>query len=712
MRWLMLCSLLTACEGASTSSADDGGRPDSQAPDAVLDAAARAPDGAALDGALPDATPALDGAPRVDGAADATPRDGAPLDATPDAAPLDAAPPDAMLPPVVDAVLTLEPELAAFDEVGGFRLLDPGASVTVAVALPPELAALPAVALVVDAQVWRFEDGEVELDLGAGPTPALLPGDGRGLPVTLRHREAGEVPGPAGDFPVFLIPSEGLRTLTLTARGGVLGLAALRVMDPRRALPEPLTPHPEDGPIPYVEVAAAPCGEGCDDGAALSALVAAADPAEPLRITLAAGRFSLRTPITIRRSDVVLQGAGRENTLLFWDPIAEAPRGAVLITGRGRLGGAVPTRAEVSGLRRFPLAQVWPAAAHARITSDDFGEIPPTCANGRDQEQRQRHLGQLVRVLGEGAETLVVDRPLNLAIPAAANARLEPVELIQRAAVRDLTLEAHCPEALVNPTFARPACPNAFVQGDAAVLMEWVEGGTVAGVEARGFGKFSVELSNTLDARVFDYRMHHPSDYGEGGAGYGVHLITASRTVVHDVEVEHARHGVVIDFGSSDSQVLTSRLADMPQALIDVHGEASRDSLIRGNSLQNAQLGIIVGGGGGFAHCNDGPRHHLLHNTLEGITNSGITLFFESRQVFIRHNQVQGNLFGLTVAFDSGEVLAERNVFTGTRIPVQLAGGGPVVVRGNAFLEVCSADRAAMALGGELVVEPDNVYCP
>ncbi|MEZ4474893.1 MAG: right-handed parallel beta-helix repeat-containing protein [bacterium] len=576
--------------------------------------------------------------------------------------------------------------------------------------LPP----LPPTAALEAVELGRTSDASRTGGPAAGPrhsTDALVPGDGRGGAVAVRSRDLDAVAGPEGDFRRLLLPTAGLDGMSLQAEGGTLWLREAWLADPRAPLvaqPDPALP-----PLPAIELA--PCGEGCDDGAALTAAIDAAEPG-PLRVSLAAGRYLLRTPVTIRRDDVTLEGVGPD-TLLFWDPEADAPRGAVMFLGRGRVGAALPLPAVASGTRRFPLPGADALAfRHARYASDDFGHIPATCINGRDQEHYQRHLGQLVRVLGtegEGdARQIVLDRALNLDIPAEANPRLEPVELIQRGAVRGLRFLANCPEALENPRFARPECANPFVQGDAAVLFQWVASPRVSDVQAQAFGKFSVELTDTLEAEVTRYRMDHPSDYGEGGAGYGVHLITASRTVVHGIDVEHARHGVVVDFGASDSQILESHLRDMSQALIDVHGEASRDTLIRGNTLADSTLAVIVGGGGNVAHCNDGPRHHIDHNTMAGITNSGITVFDETRQVFARHNHIQGALFGLTVAFESGEVHALRNIFEGSRIPVQLATAGPVYLGGNVFVDACTPEAAVMVLNGVVEIAADNRFCP
>ena len=121
-------------------------------------------------------------------------------------------------------------------------------------------------------------------------------------------------------------------------------------------------------------------------------------------------------------------------------------------------------------------------------------------------------------------------------------------------------------------------CENPEVLDDGAVLSLYVDSGTFEDVSAQGFGKFTIEIRDSLENRVTDCSMEHPSAYGGGGQGYGVHLIGAVE-LVYRQRVSTARHGVVVDFGSSDSQILDGDFSNMEQALLDVHGEASRDTL-------------------------------------------------------------------------------------------------------------------------------------
>jgi hypothetical protein len=364
------------------------------------------------------------------------------------------------------------------------------------------------------------------------------------------------------------------------------------------------------------------------------------------------------------------------------------------------------------------------------VTADDFGEVPPVCVGGRDVERYSRHIGRLVRVLaierdaggdgggGGGGAVVVVDRPLNLDVPVEANPRLVPARATRGGGVFDLHLEGNCPQAADVVTFTDAPCTNPAVIGHDGLFFEWADGAVAERVSATAIGKFSVVVQRSVDVRLYGCSMHHPAAYGDGGEGYGVHLIFTGRTLVRDERVEVARHGVVIDFGSTDAQVIDGWFRTMNQALIDVHGEASYDTLIRGNDLAGATLGVIVGGGGRTVHCNDGPRHHVEHNTIAEAGLAAVTISDYTREVYVRGNRLESSATGVTAAFGARDIVVEHNRFGAVTLgltPVLTinADSGGLLARRNLFERHCSPAAAASGLlGAEAPVLADNVYCP
>ncbi|MCB9553841.1 MAG: right-handed parallel beta-helix repeat-containing protein [Myxococcales bacterium] len=708
-----------AIDGADTGGVDaatqDGGARDGGGDDAALDDA-----GADLDATADDAA-AIDAGD--DAAPDAEP-DAEP-DATlePDAAPREAAP--AMALSLDDAVVD-----GSATRLDRGLLLDPGARVSWTIADPGALAVAPAVQLAVAAEIWRVEDGAFTVEWNGSARPVEVRGDADGgaAIATLPYADwTAPVFGPAAGPPAVDLPTApGAWTLTLTATGGSVELRELWLVDPLGPLPE-AAPRPAP-PAPVTVLEPLPCeppaGGTCDDAALLTAAIQAAPPG-PLTVRLAPATYTLRTPLRVARDDVRLEGAG-DTTVLFWDP---AGGGGPAI----RFGGAGLVNAEAAavvgpldGASRFYRVEVPAEWAPERlwVTADDFGDIPPVCLNGRDVERYQRHIGRMVRVLGierdpEGPGAVVeVDRPLNLDVPPEANPRLVPVRATRGGGVFALHLEANCPEAGAVANFTQAACTNAAVIGHNGLFFEWADGAVGEAVSSRAFGKFSVVVQHSVDVRLYGCSMDHPAAYGDGGEGYGVHLIFTGRTLVRDERVEVARHGVVVDFGSTDAQVIDGFFRTMSQALVDVHGEASYDTLVRGCDMAGSTLGVIVGGGGREVHCNDGPRHHVEHNTIAEAGLAAVSISDYTQGVYVRGNVLTTSATGVTAAFGAREILVEHNVFGPVTLgltPVMTinADTGALTARRNLFEVACSPQAAGSGLlFAEAPLLEDNVYCP
>lgn len=570
----------------------------------------------------------------------------------------------------------------------------------------------PESAIQIKLRAWRFEDGRLWVAPGAREAWVLSDGDagwrwvldpqvieGHGLDARLPPRLL-----PASDAP-WTLSLAGL----LPQASGVV--EAVRVVDPREPLPTAAPPPAPEATV--VEVG--PCGAGCDDSASILAAIEAA-PEGRVEIRLA-GTYTFTHALVVRRPDVHLAGG-----TVVWDPATDQGWDQPIRFAGGGPGEPAPLVGGHAAVGRAFLVDApdgW-APTHVQFRADDFGEVPAPCANGRDVERFDRHVEQLMRVesieAAEGGLRVVTDRPVDLVVPADANPRLVAVDLLPGARVSDMHLVAACPEALVHDAFGDPDCTNPGVVDDRGVVFAWTSGARAERVAAQAFGKEAIVVERALETRLLDCRMDHPARYGSGGQGYGVHTIQASRTLVRGARVEHARHGVVVDFGSSDTQILDGHFSDMNQALVDVHGEASRDTLIRGNTLRDGQQGVIVGGGGHDVHCNDGPRHHLQYNAIEDCRLAGISVSDATRQVYPWFNDVRGGAVLLAAAFGAGDILALRNRFgpaAATTINALGEDTSNVAVWENLFEAVCDPESAALvAAGAEPPDFRDNLWCP
>lgn len=667
---------------------DDGSVSDAPHQDAGVDAAVApgdlGPDAtrrdAARDGSAPDAA----GDARPDGRADATQPADLGADLGPDAAPLPIEPPEAL-------------------PVEAPRHLAPGETVEWAVAARPESG------LQLQLRAWRTEDAVFEVSVAGEPRTARVLADGDGGWRWLRAVESegyGVVRPPVLRLPAGDVPTQ--VRLTSVHGGGVLSGA--RVADVREALPQAPPPDPAEGTV----VAVQPCGDDCDD----APLVAAAmDAVEGPLVVEFEGRFTFRTPLVVRRADVVLRGG-----TVVWDPTEDLVWGQPIRFEGGGPGVAAHLVGDhVDGARRFTVdaPEGW-APRYVSFTADDFGEVPPVCVNGRDVERFNRHILQLLRVEAierdDAGTHVVTDREVNLGVPAAANPRLVAVDLLEGARVEGMQLLGACPQALEHERFGAPECDNAGIVDDRGLVFAWTVGATAERVRAQAFGKEAIVVDRSLDTRVVDCEMDHPARYGSGGQGYGVHAIRSSRTLVRGERVDTARHGVVVDFGSSDSQVLDGEFSNMNQALVDVHGEASRDTLVRGNRMTGGLLGVIIGGGGREVHCNDGPRHTVEYNHLRDCPLAAVSVSDYTRGVTVRGNDLRGGAVLLAAAFGAGDIVASRNRFgpsDAITVNVLAADTGGILLRDNLFEARCDAASAVLVgAGAEAPEFRDNVWCP
>ena len=577
-------------------------------------------------------------------------------------------------------------------------------------------------------QLWRFEDGLVDVGFGDDLKPALIQGDGLSTPVVMTEDYPNWQQSPSIEKrlppPLEWAQSHPDTDFTLVAREGGLIIQGIDLVD-SRDVDTVLDLDSDLDDTVGIEFVACADEPDCDDGARLTALIEGSNN-QDLTIRLVSASYRARTPVHIRRDHVHLIGGSSTDfsrPTWTWDPNPDlGQRWAFDVRGQGvatELYFSLLSGIE-SGQRRFTIEGNVPADTKwMRLTADDFGDVPPVCIDGRDVERTNRHQRQLFRVLDVQARDditeIILDRAINLTIPSSANPRLSVVRLLEGVSLTNIELRANCPDAL-NQQFREANCENPGVLDDGGVLALYTSGVHLERLHGQGFGKFTIEIRDALLSRVIGCSMDHPAAYGSGGQGYGVHLIGASRTVVERQTVDAARHGVVVDFGSSDSQVLRGIFSNMNQALIDIHGEASRDTLVRGNRMQSGSIGVIVGGGGRTVHCNDGPRHHIIDNDIQDINIAGVSVTDYTHEVFIRSNTIDDSSGHVIVSFGAQQVLIERNLF-GEAVIASIALSfddvRDVFVRRNVFSALCSATDTFLTVGAaQPPTFADNLFCP
>lgn len=589
-------------------------------------------------------------------------------------------------------------------------------------------------------QVWRFEDGLIRFIAGEHNERYRIWGDGRAQSAPIRkeyttwalnaseespdeHEYGIDHPPPLLEIQVDT-PIESIEVIS--EKGALLlGDLFIHGVD----APLPVTEVNEEDTIPQQSIVEFESCRSenhvgmdieCDDGARLNEVIANTDA--PLKIMLISHSYHAQTPVYILKSQVSIKGLmiDGQKPIWHWSPLVNSGQSWPFI-----FRGSGPNTMSLSlldpiedGQRTVRLAGVLDDQVQwVRLTALDFGEVPPVCIEGRDIEKEQRHQRQLFKILDRlvsNNETIVtLDRPIHVDLPLEAEPKLTAVELLTNLRIENLHLLADCPNA-INDSFNQANCTTPEVIDDGAILSLYTEGLILKSISAQAFGKFTIEIRDALMNSVIDCQMDHPSAYGSGGQGYGVHLIGASRTLVIDEHVSHARHGVVVDFGSSDSQILNGQFTDMNQALLDIHGEASRDTLIRGNQLEDSAIGIIIGGGGRLVHCNDGPRHHVIQNQFN---QCGIAVLISdyTKKVYIRSNSFDLSSSHVGSAYGAHDILVERNDFQRASLKPLSVGfedTRDMLVLRNRFHGVCESSESFIRIAdAEAPRFEENLWC-
>jgi hypothetical protein len=621
----------------------------------------------------------------------------------------------------------------------GMVLLDAGSKVRWTIS--PNLLPINAhITLSVMTQIWRFEDGLIRLITPQHNERYRIWGDGRTLLAPIRKEYANweyhltdelfneDEYGVDHLPPLIKIKVENqIESIEIVSEKGGLLLGDLFIHGIDASLPV-LEVNQTNNPLQPTTIEFESCRFDstldmeieCDDGARLNTLIANTET--PLEIILISDSYHAQTPVYILKSQVYIKGqlTNEQTPIWHWSPLVNSGQSwPFIFRGLGPNTMSLNLLDAIEeGQRTVRLAGVLDDQVQwLRLTAQDFGEVPPVCIDGRDIEKEQRHQRQLFKVLDRlvsNNETIVtLDRGINVTLPLETVPKLTPVTLLTKVGLTNLHLLADCPSAM-NDSFNQATCSNPEVIDDGAILSQYTEGLILKSISAQAFGKFTIEILDSLMNLVIECQMDHPSAYGSGGQGYGVHLIGASRTIVIGERVSHARHGVVVDFGSSDSQILNGRFADMNQALLDIHGEASRDTLIRGNQLEDSAIGVIVGGGGRQVHCNDGPRHHIIRNQFN---QCGIAVLISdyTKKVYVRSNSFDLSSSHIGSAYGAHEILVERNDFKRASLKplsVGFADTREMLVVRNRFHEVCESDRSFIRIAGaESPRFENNLWC-
>ena len=389
-------------------------------------------------------------------------------------------------------------------------------------------------------------------------------------------------------------------------------------------------------------------GDGTHDD--LPALQKAVDSVDrPGAVFLPAGTYLIRGELKLP-SGVVLRGAGPEATRL----IVENPKASTAaIKLRGGYEGKEIALAGgvVAGSTNLTLAiDAKPSVGqYLDLRCDNDPKVMYTRSEW-DADWAKASVGQVVRVKALAGRLVTLDRPVRLEYRAEMNPRIQPLRMVERAGVEDLSIRrANDTETFIIEMWCAADC--------------WVRN-----IHSVYCYRAHVWTSLVRGVTVRDSVMHHAWDYGGNGHGYGVVAGThATDCLVENNTFFHVRHAMMTKEGANgnvfgyNASFLNyahegarsyGRLCDISQ-----HGHFSYMNLFEGNVVQYVVFSDYWG--------PTGPQSTCYRNRVMDRGEWGPRGGIEVKEYSHTQNVMANTLLvgGIAVEANCREVWVEKNLF-------------------------------------------------
>ena len=337
-------------------------------------------------------------------------------------------------------------------------------------------------------------------------------------------------------------------------------------------------------------------GDGTtDDHPAFAAAIEAAE--EGTAILVPAGTYLLRSGLDIDRG-IVLCGEGPESTLLHFDcddiaiDVVTYDRGEYVdITAGHDQGSTSLTVSDASG-----------------FTPGGYAELKQTNNwQAMDPEHEWRDaswvpedaVGQMLRVVSVGVDTLTVDPPLHIDYDAGWDPVIRPMGLVENAGLQGLYMR------------------RVGTQDHSTVQLKNAASVWMRDIISEDTSGSHVSTSSVLWCEIRDSYFHHSHDYGGGGHGYGTNLGNHTTACLIENNVfEHLRHSMLVQvgatgnvFGYNYSTDNFTDEGDWTPCDISLHGHYPNMNLFEGNTVQEIDVSDYWG------PC--GPGNTFLRNRTE-----------------------------------------------------------------------------------------------
>jgi hypothetical protein len=381
-------------------------------------------------------------------------------------------------------------------------------------------------------------------------------------------------------------------------------------------------------------------GDGITDDA--TAFLAAINtlPGEGGQILIPEGSYLLKQSLTCDKS-VLFKGEGTAKTRLYFN-LGGTNSSCIVFSVYDRGDWETILSGYSKGSRQIIVTNP------ASFKPGDFVEIQQE--NDADimytndewnQSWAQRAVGQICMVEAVANSTLTLNKPLYITYTSALNPEIRTAGMIRYPGVEDVYIER-------------------LDAGDGhTVQMRYVAYGRVLRIESAYTYRTHIYLSECYGCEIRNNYLHHSHDYGGGGHGYGVDLISHSTdNLVIDNVFRYLRHSMMTHVGSSGNVFAYNYSTERePQRLCDIslHGHYGNFNLFESNVVEEINIADYWGpmGPGNTFLRNKITQENLLvrdqshHQNLIGnvLTSGRIDIASGINGTLAHGNDIRGQVF-------------------------------------------------------------------
>lgn len=213
-------------------------------------------------------------------------------------------------------------------------------------------------------------------------------------------------------------------------------------------------------------------------------------------------------------------------------------------------------------------------------------------------------------------------------------------------------------------------------------------------LEIQNFSSRGIQVRNANHVKIENCYIHHATNLGGGGFGYGIALNDSNNHnnwITECVIGPVIRHGVLIQFSAHHNLVENNICFETTEDAYDLHGEDEYANELRFNlaywdnpeNIEGSPAGFGIGNTGS-THDNSGPNNWIHHNEVYGF-DIGLEVTQQSHIQYIDGNHFHDNLGeGVHIHNGGGNgVFIRGNTLTGNKIGISATRSGSLTIEAN-----------------------------